>query len=130
GQRAQGMEEISFQAGQSVKYFAMYQALSLVQNGMQTLIQTAIELSQAQVDLAVTMGKSTEEVSGQIAEYARLGRQYATGPVEASRGANTFLRTFRNEDGSVNEDSGRQGALLGSVLNVLEGQEKIEATQS
>lgn len=119
--------DLGFQAGQAVKYFALYSVMSAVTQSVSQLVSISAEYSLAVTDLAVAMNTSTAEAKKAAEEYSAIGAEYGTGPLESLQGASKFRRTFRDPVTQESEPgAGETGARVASYINVLEGPQRIE----
>lgn len=129
GSRATGLGDVTYQAGQAAKYFVFYQALTAGQAIIQGALTTTEAYTAAVNDLSIALRTSKDEAGDAAVEYAKIGQQYATGPVESTQAATKFVRTFRDDQGNPSREAGDIGARLGSLINVLEGKERIAPVQ-
>lgn len=122
-----GGRDIGFQAGQAVKFYALYTGLSAVQQAISGLIRLSAEYTDAVSDLAIATNQSTAAAEESAKTYSEIGARYATGPVEALQGASKFARTFRDPlTQAPVPGAGEAGAQIASYVNILEGPQRIE----
>jgi hypothetical protein len=120
------LADLSYQAGQATKYFALYSALSMAQRSVTELVRISAEYSRAVSELSVAMGTSVGEAGKVATGFAAIGAELGTSPMIAIESGSKFARTFRTEDQQVDPEAGRIGARLGSLINVLDGTDRVE----
>jgi hypothetical protein len=118
--------DIGFQAGQALKFYALYTGMSAVQQAISGLIRLSAEYTDAVSDLAIATNQSTEAAEEAAKTASAIGAQYGTGPIEAMQGASKFARTFRDEEQRPLAGGVESGAQIASYINILEGPQRIE----
>lgn len=108
----QGM---GYQAGVTLKYFALYSAFAAIQGALAQMKQDTEEYTAAITDLSIATNTSYESAQKLADEYQAIGAQFGQGPISTAQAMAQYARTY---GGSA--DSLQIGARVGGIVNTLE----------
>lgn len=111
-----GSSSGGFGALSALKYFALYQALSMAEKAVRGMVEHTGQYSLAVNQLALALGTTTAAVQEKANGYAAAGSALATPPAVAVNAAAIYTRFWQDKSGLA----GDVGAQLGSTINLLE----------
>jgi hypothetical protein len=117
GRHGYGTSDPLAQGLMVAKYMLLYQAFSVVQQGIGTLMKATEDYSLAVNQLSIALGVNNTEAAATAQTYATVGQSLATPPAVAVTAATQYTRFFQDTSGAA----GNIGAQLGSTINLLEG---------
>lgn len=106
-----------------VAYVALWQAINLVQQGVQQSIELVKELDAAFTDIQMVTGDTAEDIKELSVEYNELAKQMGSTTVEVAQGATEWLRQGK----SIEETT--QLLKSSMTLSKVGAMESAEATE-